>query len=215
MRSDKYKRRNKKKNIGKGRKRSGRRIISVLLVIALLFFGSLFLWNRYSTVDLDDITSQDWIVEKYLNVDGHSRTALEIKRPKDIVVHYVANPGSTGWANWDYFNSPQSVTSAHFIVGLDGTVIQCIPLNEQSSASNSRNPDTISIECCHPTATGEFSIATYNSLVKLLVWLCEEFNLDADDIIRHYDITGKNCPKYYVEHPDAWLQLKEYVKERL
>ena len=68
---------------------------------------------------------------------------------------------------------------------------------------------------CHPDITGEFSVPSYNSLVKLLVWLCQEYNLDEDNIIRHYDVTGKNCPKFYVEHPEEWAQLKQYVKERL
>ena len=33
---------------------------------------------------------------------------------------------------------------------------------------------------------------------------CKEFNLEAKDVIRHYDVTGKLCPKYYVENPMAW-----------
>ena len=28
-------------------------------------------------------------------------------------------------------------------------------------------------------------------------------------MIRHYDVTGKMCPKYYVEHEDAWLVFKQ------
>ena len=35
------------------------------------------------------------------------------------------------------------------------------------------------------------------------------------DIIRHYDVTGKLCPKYYVEHPDAWEKLKKDAKSRI
>ncbi len=38
------------------------------------------------------------------------------------------------------------------------------------------------------------------------------YELDVDDVIRHYDITQKNCPKYYVENPDAWVRLKEDVR---
>ena len=94
--------------------------------------------------------------------------------------------------------------SAHFVVGLEGEVIQCVPLDEQSSASNDRNPDTISIEVCHPDSSGKFNDKTYGALVKLTAWLCDEFHLDEKDVIRHYDITGKNCPKYFVEHPKAW-----------
>ena len=34
------------------------------------------------------------------------------------------------------------------------------------------------------------------------------YNLPTDDVIRHYDVNGKNCPKYFVEHEDAWLAFK-------
>ena len=34
-------------------------------------------------------------------------------------------------------------------------------------------------------------------------------------MIRHYDVTGKNCPKYFVENPEAWEQLKEDVHTRM
>ena len=38
-----------------------------------------------------------------------------------------------------------------------------------------------------------------------------EFGLDADDVIRHYDVTGKLCPLYFVDHEDAWKQFKKDV----
>ena len=68
--------------------------------------------------------------------------------------------------------------------------------------------DTISIECCHPDETGAFNSATYDSVVKLTAWLCTRFGLTEEQVIRHYDVTGKNCPKYFVEHEDAWQQMK-------
>ena len=49
---------------------------------------------------------------------------------------------------------------------------------------------------------------TYASLVRLTAYLCDRFSLDADDVIRHYDVTGKLCPLYYVEHEDAWETLR-------
>ena len=195
----------------KNRKSKTVALVAILLVVG---FGALT-WFHFSSPDPANVTVPDWIEQNYIDKDGHSRTGRDLNRVKDIVVHYVANPGSSAAANRSYFNSSASNTSAHFIVGLQGEIIQCIPLDEQSSASNQRNPDTISIEVCHPDSTGEFSIPSYNALVKLLVWLCGEFRLDEDNIIRHYDVTGKNCPKYYVEHPEEWTRLKNYVKERL
>lgn len=80
-------------------------------------------------------------------------------------------------------------------------------------ANYPRNEDTVSIECCHPDASGEFSPETIESLKKLTGWLCAELNLTEKDIIRHYDVVGKNCPKYYVEHEDAWKSLKKEMGE--
>ena len=101
------------------------------------------------------------------------------------------------------------------ITGLDGEIIQCLPLWERSAASNHRNKDTISIEVCHEDEEGKFNEKTYKSLIKLTAFLCNYFSLDSRDVIRHYDITNKICPKYYVENEDAWDKLKSDVKKAL
>ena len=106
-------------------------------------------------------------------------------------------------------------SSSHFVVGLDGEVIQCIPIDETAYANAPRNDDTISIEVCHPDDTGKFNDASYESVVKLTAWLCRQLKLKSSDVVRHYDINGKKCPKYYVEDKEAWKQLKEDVKEQM
>ncbi len=53
-------------------------------------------------------------------------------------------------------------------------------------------------------------------MVELTAWLCREFHLDPQkDLIRHYDISGKLCPLYYVEHPEAWDRLRDDVEAEL
>ncbi|MBE6712454.1 MAG: N-acetylmuramoyl-L-alanine amidase [Ruminococcaceae bacterium] len=157
----------------------------------------------------------DWITEAYLTVDGESRSGEKLEAVRDIAVHYVANAGTSAMANRNYFEGPDSNTSSHFIVGLEGEVLIMIPTDERSCATNSRNPDTISVEVCHPDASGVFSDATYESLIRLLAYLCEEHGLSEENLIRHYDVTGKMCPRYYVEHPEAWAKMKADVKEQL
>ncbi len=136
-----------------------------------------------------------------------------------MAIHYTANPGSTAKNNRDYFeglkDNHSNEVSSHFVVGLEGEIVQCIPTNEISYATNSRNVDTLSIECCHLDETGKFNEATYQSLVELTAYLCNRFGLDIDHVIRHYDVTGKNCPKYYVEHPEAWEQLKKDISAEM
>ncbi len=150
--------------------------------------------------------------EAYLTPNEFSRPQTPLTTVNGIVVHYVANPGSSAMDNRNYFeglkDSGATYASSNFIVGLTGEIVACVPVNEVAYCSNERNDDTLSIECCHMDETGKFNDNTYQSLVHLTAWLCGQYNLTADRIIRHYDVTGKNCPKYYVEHENAWKQFK-------
>ena len=183
--------------------------VFVLIMTLLLFF---VLMPRQRVVTLKEMDVPDWIDSQIIDVDGTSRRGVALEDIKDIVIHYVANPGSTAQGNRDYFDSDKSEVSSHFVVGLEGEIIQCIPLDERSSASNWRNKDTISIEVCHPTEDGSFTDATYKSLVKLTAWLVDTCGLTTDDIIRHYDITGKLCPLYFVEDEGAWVWFLKDVQ---
>lgn len=160
------------------------------------------------------------IVSDLLDPNEYSRPQTPLKEVRGVVIHYTANPGTDAKANRDYFNGlPESnrgrtrplYVSSHYVIGLDGTIIQCVPLDEVAYASNDRNNDTISIECCHPESNGKFTDETYDSLVRLVAWLCGEYNISSDGIIRHYDVTGKNCPKYFVEHEKKWKRFKKDV----
>ncbi len=157
----------------------------------------------------------EWITPVVLTLDGVSRSGEKLEAVRDIAVHYVANPGSTAMANRDYFEGPDSSTSAHFIVGLDGEILLLIPPDERSCATNKRNIDTLSVEVCHPDETGVFLPETRESLVRLLAHLCVRFDLTEENLIRHYDVTGKMCPLYYVENPLEWEALKEDVKNKI
>lgn len=88
-----------------------------------------------------------------------------------------------------------------------------MPLDEIAYASNERNADTISIECCINNDAGKFNDDTYDALVHLTAWLVGEYDLKISDIIRHYDVTGKICPKYFVEHESAWEDFKLDVEK--
>ena len=165
--------------------------------------------NPYSLLE------EDWVTSDLLPVNEYSRPGDSLPVVRGIVVHYVGNPGTTAQQNRNYFallaDTHDTSASSHFVIGLEGEVIQCIPMNEIAYCSNDRNEDTLSIECCHPGEDGSFNQATYDSLIRLLRTLCDLYDLDRDDIIRHYDVTGKKCPLYYVDHPDAWEQLKDDV----
>lgn len=154
-----------------------------------------------------------------LTPNKYSRPQIPLKEVKKIAVHYVGNPKSTAKNNRDYFgnlkNTHSRYVSAHFVIGLSGEVIQCIPLNEISYCTNQANSYSISIECCHPDETGKFNRETEESLIELCAYLCGKFGLSESDIIRHYDVTGKACPLWYVSHPEDFAAMKKRVGELL
>lgn len=160
-----------------------------------------------------------YIDVQLLTPNAYSRPQIAIENVNYIAIHYTANPGATAQANRNYFENlattQEAKVSSHFVVGLEGEVIQCIPTSEMSYATNERNVDTVSIECCHMDETGAFETATYDSVIKLTAWLCTRFGLTEENVIRHYDVTGKNCPKYYVENPEAWEQMKADIAAQI
>lgn len=220
----------KQKKKKKQKKNAGRMpgIVLLLLAILLLGLGIRLLYIRlYVIPDTESKARGEYqgkiprpvLDVELLTINEYSRPALALKKVNGVVVHYTANPMTSAIANRNYFeglkDSHITKASSHFIVGLNGEIVQCIPCNEISYASNQRNSDTISIECCIEDDTGRFSQKTYNSLLHLTAWLVERYGLKASDVIRHYDVTGKNCPKYYVEHPAKWERFLTDVQAYL
>ena len=223
--------RNKKTgNSGSGerRNRSGKGV-SFLTLLLVLVLGAgaglgggyyLWGWERPYTVDLKAVEVPDYVEQDFIRKNIFSRPDVGRQKVDKIVIHYVANPGSTARNNRDYFDSladqdPQksgSSASSHFVVGLEGEVIQCIPVNEIAYANAPLNNTTVAIELCHPDDSGKFNDATYESLVDLTAFLCRQLKLTPGDVIRHYDVNEKLCPKYYVEHEDAWERFQKDVK---
>ena len=190
-------------------------VIAITVIICAVIYSSNS-FDKLTTVKLSDELT---ITEDFLTPNEYSRPQTPVEAINGIVVHYTANPGSTAIQNRNYFEGLKDGTgtyaSSHFIIGLDGEIIQCMPLTEVAYASNERNTDTISIECCHPDDSGEFTKETYDSLVKLTSYLCMQYNLSTDSIIRHYDITGKICPKYFVDHEDKWIEFLSDVSSHI
>lgn len=201
-------------------------VFMAMMIGILTGLGSgYYIWGREpeNTIDLKAVEMPDWVQQDFLRKNIFSRPDVTRRQVKNIVIHYVGNPGTSAKATRNYFDGladqdaqKEGVSSSsHFVVGLDGEVIQCIPIDEVAYANAPRNDDTLSIEVCHPDDTGKFNDASYESVVKLTAWLCKQLKLKSSDVVRHYDINGKQCPKYYVEDKEAWKQLREDVKEQM
>lgn len=173
----------------------------------------------HNDIDVNDIEIPEWVTVDLIPVNDYSRPGTPVNSVNAIVIHYVGNPGTTAKQNRSYYgklaDTHETSASSNFLIGMEGEILECVPVGEVAYCSNWRNEDTISIECCHPDKSGAFTDDTYDSLVRLTAWLCSELGLDSSDVIRHYDVTGKECPKYFVDHEDSWEAFKQEVQDAL
>ena len=194
------------------RRRNLRRVLAGILAVLTLAVG-LLLWQKHRPLPGEGVAVPEYVTEDLLPVNRFSRPGIPLEEINGVVIHYVGTPAPSAEANRNYFASLSSgaenvFASSHFIVGLEGEVLQCVPLTEIAYASKDRNGDTVAIEVCHPDESGEFSEVTYERVGELTAWLCHTFELKPEtEVIRHYDVTGKRCPLYYVENPEAWTRF--------
>lgn len=136
--------------------------------------------------------------------------------PKGLVIHWTANEkkGADAVANRNYFNKPTTEASAHYIVD-DRQIIRCLPETEMGYhvGAKSYKPEalqklsaypndcTIGIEMC-VNADGSFT-KMYEQTVALAAELLKRYGWAVDKLWRHYDITGKNCPAFFVDERTA------------
>lgn len=131
--------------------------------------------------------------------------------PRGLVIHWTANEraGANAAANRSYFNNPTTVASAHYIVD-DKQIIRCLPENEMGyhvgaqtykpdalqKLSSYPNNCTIGIEMC-VNQDGDFH-EMYQRTLELTADILKRYGWGVDKLWRHFDITGKNCPAYFV-----------------
>ena len=201
----------------------------VLILVGLAIVILLGLENQpdssdvSSTIEYIEETEPDTVVpppeidEQLLTVNDWSRPGTKVDSVDYLVIHYLANPKTTAQENRDYFESLKDLQdtsmSANYVVGMDGEIIRCVPEDEIAYASNSYNSISLSIENCHPDKSGKLTDETYASLVRLTAFLADKYDIDREHIIRHYDVTGKDCPKYFVKNPDKWEAFRDDVME--
>lgn len=80
---------------------------------------------------------------------------------------------------------------------------------------HSPNLKTCSIECIHPDKSGKFERKTIINLISLVIWLATLFNVPTSRVLRHYDITGKLCPLYWVLHSEDWCNFRRQISTAL
>ena len=130
---------NRKKRLNRQQKTLILLITDVVLLLAILVTGGMLAARWYrdkNRPDLSKLVAPDWYTQDFLQRNPYSRPGIKRSEINDIVVHYVANPGTSAVQNRNYFNNLAEQTgekpvsaSSHYIIGIDGEIIQCIPLD--------------------------------------------------------------------------------------
>ena len=153
-------------------------------------------------------------INQYITV--RNRTISNRTNIPYLVIHYVGAVSSAK-ANCNYFYSTYRGASAHYFVD-DNSIWQAV-LDKDIAwhcGANSyrhpscRNSNSIGIEMCCYMNNGvlDISDAVVNNTIELAAYICKKYGITIDRVIRHYDVTGKNCPAPFVRDGGRWNEFK-------
>lgn len=139
--------------------------------------------------------------------------------PLYIVVHYTSNKGDTAKNNADYFARESVKASAHFFVD-ETSIWSSVPENyvawhcggTKYYHAECRNSNSIGVEVCMNDKQGKVRVKSIELAAELVLVLMAKYNIPADRVIRHYDVTHKNCPAPMVEEPARWAAFKKSLE---
>lgn len=147
---------------------------------------------------------------------------------KFLVYHYTANDGDTDEANAKYFHNNIVKASAHRFVDDDSVTIS-VPDNYVAYHCGGglqgreghkfykicTNTNSIGIEMCDTIRNGkhEVSVKTRANAIALGKEIVKKYGIKKENVIRHYDVTGKNCPAYFVKDEEAWKKFRDEIFE--
>lgn len=137
---------------------------------------------------------------------------------KYIVIHFTANNGDTAKGNCNYFQGTNRNASAHYFVD-ENEIYQSV-LDTDTAwhcgankyyHSYCRNSNSIGVELCSRIdSKGKyyFKDETVNNAIELVKMLMKKYNVPIENILRHYDVTGKICPEPFVRNVKDWNNFK-------
>lgn len=150
-------------------------------------------------------------------------TKGRVQNIKYIVLHYTANNGDTAEGNCNYFASSGRNASAHYFVDENNIYQSVADMDTAWSVGSSsyvhgicRNSNSISVEMCSRLDSyGNYYIKeeTISNAVKLFTVLMGKYNVPVENILRHYDVTGKKCPEPFVRNISQWTAFKKRLEE--
>lgn len=159
------------------------------------------------------------MIEKFMKINKYGRPGTKRRRTTKIAWHFTGQHDVSAKNTVSYFsnvvangyrvNGRYIYASSHLVMGLEGEIYHIIPFNEIAYTTNSANAYSVGVECATTGSDDHYTDKEYVSMIKTGAWLAQTYKLDPRvDFIRHYDVTGKICPRYFVNNVKAWKQFK-------
>lgn len=140
-----------------------------------------------------------------------------LKNVQYIVVHWTGNEGDTAKNNADFFarEAVKPPRSAHYFVD-ENEVWNSVPPDRQAWHVGAkryvhpycRNSNSIGVEMCLTGKGYVLRRGTIERAVKLVRELMVRYGVPIENVVRHYDVTGKDCPGPFVDNPSLWDDFK-------
>lgn len=135
-----------------------------------------------------------------------------------IVLHYTANRGDTAKNNIDYFARQKVSAGAHYFVD-EAEVWQSVKDEDTAYHCGAktychplcRNGNSIGIEMCN--SVDGVPRRTEERAAELTRTLMARYGIPVENVLRHGDVTGKNCPAPWMAYPEQWEHFKSRLKE--
>ncbi|MFW5434368.1 N-acetylmuramoyl-L-alanine amidase [Paenibacillus apiarius] len=138
--------------------------------------------------------------------------------PAYITIHNTGNPTSTAKNERGWLTNPSNnQTASYHIVVDEREAVECIPLNENAWHAGDGNGDgnrkSIGIEICE---SGNYA-KTLENAADLVAKMLKERGWGVDRLRRHYDWSGKICPRLMYDSGKwtGWTKFKAEVEKRL
>ena len=156
------------------------------------------------------------------DITNTNRTIANNRKIEYLVMHYVGAV-STARNNASYFKNTYRGASAHYFVD-DNEVVQVVEdkdiawhCGNDVYYCGARNSNSLSIEmCCYKMSNGNLNITTDTETraVELAKELIKKYNIPINNVVRHYDVTHKNCPAPMVNSEERWNEFKKKLQEQ-
>jgi N-acetyl-anhydromuramyl-L-alanine amidase AmpD/V8-like Glu-specific endopeptidase len=130
---------------------------------------------------------------------GNYRAKSTARTIDRIVIHITDGSANiNGTISW--FKNPAARVSAHYVIGLDGEVVQMVAHNDVAWHAGTANGTSIGIEHVANTRGLNPTAAQMCASAALVTWLCDQYSIPADGthILGHAEAdsrtTHRACP---------------------